>query len=99
MGGRWSLVQIQSPRPFLCFGARHPIPMLAFLGYLTADLAVRALPPDIADGLAVGLARLSFACRPAARGCLEANLGQLRPDASIGERRRTARTAFEQFAL
>ncbi|MEK7823593.1 MAG: lysophospholipid acyltransferase family protein [Candidatus Eisenbacteria bacterium] len=73
--------------------------MLAFLGYLTADLAVRLLPARLADCLAVALARLVFATRPRARGSLEANLARLLPGVSDAERRGTARAAFEHFAL
>src|SRR5439155_662714 len=99
MGGRWSLVQIQSPRPFLCSAPGQPRPMLACLGYLTADLAVRVLPVGPADRLARGLARLAFALRPPARRRLEANLAQWRPGMSAAARRATAREAFEHFAL
>jgi len=73
--------------------------MLAFLGYLTADLAIRLLPARLADRLAVALARLVFAARPPARASLEANLARLLPDLSDAGRRGTARAAFEQFAL
>jgi KDO2-lipid IV(A) lauroyltransferase len=72
--------------------------MLAFIGYLTADAAVRVLPARLADRLAVVLARLMFALRPPARRALEANLARLLPSVSVAERRRTARAAFEQFA-
>jgi lauroyl/myristoyl acyltransferase len=73
--------------------------MIAFLGYLTADLAVRLLPATLADRLAVALARLVFAVRPPARRALEANLSRLLPGTSDDHRRGTARAAFEQFAL
>ena len=73
--------------------------MLAFLGYLTADLAVRVLPVDSADRLAVFLARIAFALRPPARRGLEANLARLRPAMDAAMRRRTACEAFEHFAL
>jgi len=73
--------------------------MLACLGYLTADLAVRLLPVGPADRLARGLARLAFAVRPPARRRLEANLAQWRPGMSAAARRATAREAFEHFAL
>jgi KDO2-lipid IV(A) lauroyltransferase len=73
--------------------------MLAFIGYLTADMAVRLLPARLADRLAVVLARLMFALRPPARCSLEANLALLLPAVSDAERRRTAREAFEQFAF
>jgi Kdo2-lipid IVA lauroyltransferase/acyltransferase len=73
--------------------------MLAFLGYLTADLAVRLLPQGFADRLAVALARVVFATRPRARRALEANLSRLQPGATALERSGTARATFEQFAL
>src|SRR5580765_620204 len=98
MGGRWSLVQIQSPRPFARSDADRPR-MLAFIAYVTADLATRLLPARLADRLAVGLARAWFALSPPARRRLEANLARLRPRLGAAERRRTARLTFEQFAL
>jgi KDO2-lipid IV(A) lauroyltransferase len=73
--------------------------MLAFLGYLTADLAVRLLPARLADHLAVVFARLMFALKPPARRSLEANLARFLPEVSGPERRTTARAAFEHFAL
>jgi KDO2-lipid IV(A) lauroyltransferase len=73
--------------------------MLAFLGYLTADLVVRLLPARLADRLAVVLARVVFAARPRARLSLEANLSRLLLGVSNAERGGTARAAFEHFAL
>ena len=73
--------------------------MLAILGYLAADLAVRVLPATAADRLARGMAHVVFAARPPARRALESNLARLMPAASARERRATARRAFEHFAL
>ena len=73
--------------------------MLAILGYLMADLAVRVLPARFADGLGLVVAHLAFAARPPARATLEANLGRLMPGTTATARRTTARRAFEHFAL
>ena len=73
--------------------------MLAILGYLTADLAVRVLPVRWADAVAVGFARLAFATRPPARRALEVNLERLMPEATAVARRSIAREAFEHFAM
>ena len=73
--------------------------MLAILGYLTADLAVRLLPAAWADSLAVAVARLVFVARPPARPVLEANLARLLPEATAINRRAIACQAFEHFAL
>ena len=73
--------------------------MLSVLGYLLADLAVRVIPPRIADRLARGLARGVFALRPPARVTLEANLARLMPALAPAARRARAREAFEHFAL
>src|SRR5262245_27717973 len=97
MGGRWSLVQIQSPRPF--FLGRLGRHVLAFLGYLIADGLVRTMPAPLADRLAVTLARIVFGLRPRARAVQEANLARLRPRIAPATRRRLARRAFEHFAL
>src|SRR6185503_10018357 len=100
MGGRWSLVQIQSPRPFSSAPSSSGAPhMLATLGYLTVDLVVRVLPAPLADGCATGCARLLFALRPPARTRLEANLARLDPALAPARRRALARQAFEHFAL
>src|SRR5262245_53814903 len=96
MGGRWSLVQIQSPRPF----PRHDPapPMHALFGYLLADLMVRVLPARVSHALAAVLARLLFALRLPARRALEDNLRRVSPALSAPERRRFGREAFEHFA-
>jgi KDO2-lipid IV(A) lauroyltransferase len=73
--------------------------MLSVLGYLLADLAVRALPSPVADRAARGVARLAFAARPRSRAALEANLARLVPQLPAAERSRCAREAFEHFAL
>jgi len=73
--------------------------MLPVLGYLLADLAVRALPSPVVDRSARAVARLVFAARPRSRRALEANLARLMPELAAAERRRRARDAFEHFAL
>ena len=72
--------------------------MLAVLGYLVADLGVRALPPRLADAIARAIARLAYEFRVPARPALEANLTGL---ARVPRRRRDAlaRRAFEHFAV
>jgi len=72
--------------------------MLAVLGYLVADVGVRALPPRLADAIARAVARLVFAFQPPARPALEANLSRLTGVSRAG-RRALARRAFEQFAV
>lgn len=73
--------------------------MLSVLGYLLADLVVRALPARVADRAALGVARLAFAAHPRSRTALEANLSRLLPHATPLERSTRAREAFEHFAL
>jgi len=68
-------------------------------GYWIADLLVRWLPARASRGLAVGLARVTFALRPPARAALEANLERLSPERTAAGRRRLARDAFEHFAV
>ena len=87
--------------PTISFASRPVAPprMLAILGYLTADLAVRLMPARWADTLAVGLARLVFAAGPPARRALEINLARLLCGTTVAARRTIAREAFEQFAL
>src|SRR5258706_11532836 len=100
MGGRSSLVQIQSPRPFSVLRVPHGVlPVHALLGYLIADLVVRLLPAAASQALATALARLVFALRPPSRRALEDNLERLSPALSRAERRLIARRAFEHFAL
>src|SRR5262245_18876946 len=96
MGGRWSLVQIQSPRPF---SSSHPRRVHAILGYLIADLGVRLLPARLVDRAGVWLARLVFVLRPAARRAAEGNLARLAPGLDPGARRWLVRRSFEHFAL
>src|SRR5205085_20337 len=108
MGGRWSLVQIQSPRPFsfpgrpphrVACSPATPHSMIAILGYTTAALVVRLLPEPWTDRMGVGLARLLFALRLPARRALEANLERLLGPDGRTRVRGTARESFEQFAL
>ncbi len=100
MGGRWSLVQIQSPRPFFSFFPTQPaFRVLALIGYWTADLAVRLLPRAVADAAARGAAGLMYALDPPARRVLEGNLRRIRPDADPKWIARRSRQAFESFAL
>ncbi|HKQ57915.1 MAG TPA: hypothetical protein VJY35_08600, partial [Candidatus Eisenbacteria bacterium] len=73
--------------------------MLAILGYLATDLAVRVLPAALADRLARGVARLVFALRPPARRALEANLARCLPESDPRSRQALAREGFEHFAL
>ncbi|HET9327662.1 MAG TPA: hypothetical protein VFQ05_12920 [Candidatus Eisenbacteria bacterium] len=73
--------------------------MHTVLGYLIANLGVRLLPPWLADGLSVWLARGVFALRPPARRAAELNLERLDPGLPPKRRRRLARMAFEHFAL
>lgn len=73
--------------------------MMAYLGYRIAELGVRALPEEIADRLAIGVARLAFAPRLRSRRTLEANFARLHPGATAATVRRLARAAFENFAL
>jgi len=73
--------------------------MIAWLGYLAADLAVRVLPPRAADALAIGLARLAFHARLPARRAQERNLERLLDQPSPPVVRRCARESFEHFAL
>jgi len=73
--------------------------MLAFLGYLSADLGARLLPAPLADGAARRIARAVHALAPPARGILEANLERLFPNVSAKRRREWSRRAFENFAL
>jgi KDO2-lipid IV(A) lauroyltransferase len=72
--------------------------MISWLAYRLAETAVRVLPPEMADRLAIQLARLAFAVGLPARRAVERNLEPLIPgDAPL--RRRHARQSFEQFAL
>jgi lauroyl/myristoyl acyltransferase len=72
-------------------------PMVALIAYMTANLAVLALPERAANRLAVALARLAFALRVPARRRLESNLRLLLgKDDAITPR---ARESFEHFAL
>ncbi|MBI1797014.1 MAG: hypothetical protein HYR74_08180, partial [Candidatus Eisenbacteria bacterium] len=73
--------------------------MLATLGYLTVDLAVRLLPARPLDACATIVARLLFALRVPARARIEDNLARLRPGLDPAARRALARRAFEHFAL
>jgi KDO2-lipid IV(A) lauroyltransferase len=73
--------------------------MLALLGYVVADVAVRVLPDRVADAVARSIAGLTFAVRPPARHFLECNLARLTPELSPELRRGCARAAFDHFAL
>ena len=73
--------------------------MIAWLGYLAADLAVRVLPPRAADALAIALARLAFHARLPARRAQERNLERLLDQPPPPLVRRCARESFEHFAL
>src|SRR5690349_966509 len=108
MGGRWSLVQIQSPRPFLSprrtlrVAARHsgPAPsMIEILGYWLAGGLVRWLPAPLIDRIGIAAARFTFALRPPARRALEANLARLLGAGSVARVPGVARESFEHFAL
>jgi KDO2-lipid IV(A) lauroyltransferase len=73
--------------------------MLSFLGLWLADLLVRVLPARATEALAVRLSRLWFAMRPPARRALERNLARVHPTLSRAHHARTARRAFEHFAI
>src|SRR5438128_775325 len=94
MGGRWSLVQIQSPRPFHPLG-RTPL-MIATAAYRMAEFLVRRLPRRLITRLAVSTARFAFALRVPARRALETNLAALAP--GVAASRGVARECFEHFA-
>lgn len=72
--------------------------MLTILGYRIAASLAGVLPAQMAEALAVALARLAFHCRVPARRRLEENLARLLPATPPAERRRHARGAFESFA-
>lgn len=72
--------------------------MLTILGYRIAASLAGVLPAQMAEALAVMLARLAFHCRVPARRALEENLSRLLPGTPPEERRRHARGAFESFA-
>ncbi len=86
---------------------------LAWLPYALADVCARTLPRPLLETVARAAARLAFALRVPARARLEANLARVlgaagHPDAPGAARppgrasaavRRTAREAFEEFAL
>ena len=72
--------------------------MLIWLLYLAADLMVRMLPARAAEGLAMGIARLTFALRVPARARLQENLSRLlerEPGLPLED---VARDAFDNFA-
>src|SRR5436190_21539904 len=102
MGGRWTLVQIQSPRPFSCpplvlrpVRGGPDVSMIAWLLYQAADVTVRVLPGSLADRLTLLLARLAFTCGLPARRAQEDNLARLLTGAAPRTIRRRAREAFE----
>src|SRR6266545_1917472 len=102
MGGRWSLVQIQSPRPFLSAptagaGLREGLgPGSA--GWVAPSI-VRRISPGVADRACLALARLLFHAGLPVRRAQEQNLARLL-DQPIGTTiRARARESFEHFAL
>jgi Kdo2-lipid IVA lauroyltransferase/acyltransferase len=73
--------------------------MLTWLLYLAADLVARLVPARVADGLAVGIARLCFALGVPARARLEENLARLLGRRPGPELEAMAGEAFDNFAL
>ncbi len=73
--------------------------MLAVLAYRAAAAGAEVLPVPVADALAAGIARATFAARVPARRALEANLARVLPEMAPRRRRAVARQAFVSFAL
>ncbi|HET7226538.1 MAG TPA: hypothetical protein VFK69_12590 [Candidatus Eisenbacteria bacterium] len=73
--------------------------MIALVFYRFADLIVRWLPPRLADGLSVAVARAAFVLRLPPRQCLERNLERLMQAPGEGAVRDRAREAYDNFAL
>ncbi|HEY2954357.1 MAG TPA: hypothetical protein VGK89_03790 [Candidatus Eisenbacteria bacterium] len=69
--------------------------MVALISYRIADALVRLLPVQVADRLAVRMARAAFALRLPARSALERNLSRLLRGAPRVAIRECARGAFE----